>query len=67
MSKAGEQIISAAQSGISAIHFFNPITGKSEPFTAREVALDSMLASAGEKIRELEREIAEIRSYLVMD
>jgi hypothetical protein len=66
MSKVGGNIITAADS-ISQAHFLNVFTGKTEPYHSHAQAMGSSLAAAARRIDELEREIAEIRSFLVMD
>ena len=67
MSKAGEKIIAGLQSGIGNIHFLNIFTGKTEPFRTSEQANASMFVAAAARIDELEKQIAEIKAFLVID
>lgn len=67
MSEAGQRIIDAAQSGIGAVHFLNPFTGKTEPYVSRSAAVDSMLRAAAERIDRLEAEVDRLKSFLVVE
>jgi hypothetical protein len=66
MSKAGEQIIAAASSGIGKVHFLNPFTGKTEEFTTKDAAINSMLQAAAVKVADLEQQIKDIKAFLVL-
>lgn len=61
MTKAGEQIIAAASSGISKAYFINPFTMKAEEFTTRDRAVDAMFSAALARIEALELEVRDIK------
>ena len=60
-------ILSDGMASLGEVRFLNIFTGKTEPFRTSEQATASMLVAAADRIDELERQIAEIRSFLVMD
>jgi hypothetical protein len=66
MSKAGEKIIEAVQSGVGQVHFLNVFTGKTEPYHSHAQAMGSSLAAAARRIDDLERQLAEIKAFLVI-
>ena len=51
----------------TGIHWLNPFTGKSEPWYSDKMAVTRQLIAAAERINELQAEIDEIKSFLVMD
>lgn len=60
------------RSGIHApeptgIHWLNPFTGKLEPWYSDKMAVTRQLIAAAERINELQAQIDEIKSFLVMD
>ncbi|CAN7391291.1 hypothetical protein [Neorhizobium sp. LjRoot104] len=67
MSKGGEKLIEAAQSGIGDVHFQNPFTGKMERYVSERTYMTSMLRSAAERINELQDEVDRIKAHLVID
>ncbi|WCK26634.1 hypothetical protein [Agrobacterium pusense] len=66
MTKAGKQIIEAMQSGVGAVHFMNPFTGKTEPYTDPIQAQTRMLIEAANRIAELQEEVRQIKAHLVL-
>lgn len=67
MSKAGEQIIAAAQSGIGEVRFLNPFNGRFETFINEREQTISLLKAAAQRIAEQQEEIDRIKAHLVLD
>lgn len=66
MTKAGEKLIVALQSGIAETHFFNPFSGKTELFVTERQATGRMFEAAAERINDLEEQIRQIKAHLVL-
>ena len=66
MSKAGEKLIEAAQSGIGRTCFLNPFTGKTEEWLYKEHAERRMFEEAANRIKELQDEVERIKAFLVI-
>lgn len=60
-----EQIVTATQY-LGGIKFQNIFSGEMEPFVSSEQTNASLLRAAVDRINDLERQIAEIRTFLVI-
>lgn len=64
--EAGKLISGIREAEDSGIRWTNPFTGELEVWYSSEMAVSSQLRAAANRIKELEEQIREIKSFLVL-